>query len=125
MSLQEIQQFRGEARGCKSCDILGTDQPHTASIGMHQDVRDLPNDTQRWISNLPGGIHQQELDLLSQNSEVQESQGSFGRGQIVKKPSSKGRVYKFSQIKDERWRLYSRLLRKSGAIEDLFNSSKN
>ena len=111
---------------CKSCDILGTDQPHTTSIGMHQDnVRDLPDDTQRWISNLPGEIHQQELGLLSQNSEVQESQGSFGRGQIVKKPSSKGRVYKFSQIKDERRRLYSRLLRKSGAIEDLFNSSKN
>ena len=57
MSLQEIQQLQGEARVCKSCDILGTDQPHTASVGMHQDVRDLPNDTQRWISNLAGGIH--------------------------------------------------------------------
>ena len=43
----------------------------------------------------------------------------------MKKPSSKGREYKLSQIKDKRQRLYSRLLRKSGAIEDLFYSSKN
>ena len=73
---------------------------------MHQgNSRDLPDDTQRWISNLPGGIHQQELeDLLRQNSDVQEIQSSFGRGQRVKKPSSKGRVYKLSQIKDKRQR---------------------
>ena len=54
-------------------------------------ARDLPDDTQGWISNLPGGIHQQELHLLRQNSEVQESQSSFGRRQRVKKPPSKGR----------------------------------
>ena len=45
MSLQEIKQLQEEARGCKSCDILGTDQPHIASVGKHQDVRDLPDDT--------------------------------------------------------------------------------
>ena len=93
---------------------------------MHQDnARDLPDDTQRWISNFPSGIHQQELDLLTQNSEVRESQSSFERGQRVKKPSSNGRQYKLSQIKEKRQRLYSRLLRKSGAIEDLFYSRKN
>ena len=86
---------------------------------MHQgNARDLPDDTQV-------DIHQQELDLLRQNSEVQESQSIFGREQRVNKPSSKGREYKLSQIKDKRQRLYSRLLRKSGAIEDLFYSSKN
>ena len=86
---------------------------------MHQgNARDLPDDTQV-------DIHQQELDLLRQNSEVQESHSSFGREQRVNKPSSKGREYKLSQIKDKRQRLYFRLLRKSGAIEDLFYSSKN
>ena len=126
MSLQEMQQFQEKHEVARADDIVGTDQPHTASVGMHQgNARDLPDDTQRWISNLPGGIHQQELDLLRQNSEVQESQSSFGRGQRVKKPSSKGREYKLSQIKDKRQRLYFRLLRKNCAIEDLFYSSKN
>ena len=43
----------------------------------------------------------------------------------MKKQSSKGRKYKFSQIKDKRQRLYSRLLRKRVAIEDLIYSSNN
>ena len=43
----------------------------------------------------------------------------------MKKPSIKVREYKLSQIKDKRQRLNSRLLRKNGAIEDLFYSSKN
>ena len=43
----------------------------------------------------------------------------------MKKQSSKGRKYKFSQIKDKRQRLYSRLLRKRAAIEDLIYSSNN
>ena len=126
MFLQEIQQFQEKHDVSRADDIVGTNQPHTASVRMHQrNARDLPDDTQRWMSNLPGGIHQQELDLLRQNREVQESQSSFGRGQRVKKPSSKGWEYKLSQIKDKRQRLYFRLLRKSGAIEDLFYSSKN
>ena len=49
----------------------------------------------------------------------------FGRGQRLRKPSSKGRQYKLSQIKDKRQRLYFRLLSKSGTIEDLLYSSKN
>ena len=103
--------------------MVGTDQPHTASIGTHQG--NLPNDTPRWVSNLQGGIHQQELDLLIQNSKVQENQSSFGRGQRMKNPSSKGREYKLSQITDKRQRMYSRLLSKGGAIEDLLYSSMN
>ena len=126
MSLQEMQQFQEKHKVAGADDIVGTDQPHKASVGTHQgNAIYLPDNTQRWISNLPGGIHQQELNLLRQNSEVQESRSSFGRGQRVKKPSSKGREYKLSQIKDKRQRLYSRLLRKSGAIEDLLYSSKN
>ena len=126
MSLQEMQLFQEKHEFARPGDIVGTDQPHTASVGMHQgNARDLPDDTQRWASNHPGGIHQQELNLLGQNSEVQESQCSFGRGQRLKKPSSKGREYKLSQIKDKRQRLYSRLLKKSDATEDLFYSSKN
>ena len=98
MSLQEMQWFQEKHKVAKAHDIVGTDQPHTASVGMHQgNARDLPDDTQRWISNLPGGIHQQELDLLRQNSEVQESKSSFGRGQRAKKQSSKGREYKLSR----------------------------
>ena len=125
MSLQEIQQFQEKQEVARADDIVGTDQPHTASVGMNQgNARDLPDETQRWISNFPGEIHQQESDLLRQNREVQESQSSFGRGQLVKKPSSTERQYKLPQIKDKRQRLYSRLLRKIGAIEDLFYSYK-
>ena len=43
----------------------------------------------------------------------------------MKKPSSKGKEHNLSQIKDKRQRLYSRPLRKSGAIEDLLYSRKN
>ena len=49
----------------------------------NRDLRDLPDDTRRWKSNLPSGIYQQQLGLLRQNSEVQECQRSFGRGQRV------------------------------------------
>ena len=90
MSLQKMQQVQDKHEVARADDIVGTDQPLAASVGMHQgNVRDFPDDTQKWMSNLPGGIHQQELELLRQNSEVQESQSSFGRGQRVKKPSSK------------------------------------
>ena len=59
MSLQEMQQFQEKHHEVARADnIVGTDQPHTASVGMHQgNARDLPDDIQRWISNLPRGIH--------------------------------------------------------------------
>ena len=66
-------------------------------------ARDLPDDTQGWRSNLPGGIHQQELHLLRQNSEVQESQSSFGRRQRVKKPPSKGRENHIVSDTEKKW----------------------
>ena len=54
--------------------MVGTGHTHTALIGMHQgNAGDLLDDTQRWISNLSGEMHQQEVDLLRQNSEVKES----------------------------------------------------
>ena len=69
---------------------------------MHQgNGRDLPDDTQvnirpsRWDTST-------RLGPLRQNSEGQESQSSFGRGQRMKKPSSKGREYTLSQIKDKK-----------------------
>ena len=38
--------------------MAGTDQPHTASVGMHQgNVANLLDDPQRLISNFPGGMH--------------------------------------------------------------------
>ena len=120
MFLHEMKQFQEKHKVARADDIVGTDQPHTVSVGIHQvNVRDFPDDTQKSISNLSGWIHQQELDLLRQNSKVQESQSSFGRGQSVKKPLSKGRKYKLFQIKDKKQRMYSRLLRKSDAIKDL------
>ena len=90
MSWQEMQQFQEKHEAARSDDIFGTDQPHTSSVGMHQgNATDLPDDARRWIYNLPGEIDQQELDMLKQNSEVQQSQGSFGREKRVKKPTMK------------------------------------
>ena len=58
MPLQEMQQFQEKHEAVRFDDIVGADQLHTASVGMNQgNVRDLPDDTQRWISNLPGGIN--------------------------------------------------------------------
>ena len=62
MSLQEMQQFQEKHKAARADDIVGTDQQHTSSVGMHQgNARDLPDNTQRWRSKLPGGIHQQEF----------------------------------------------------------------
>ena len=54
MSLQDVQQFQEKYGVARADDMLGTNQPHTASVGMHQDsVGDLLHYTQRWISNIP------------------------------------------------------------------------
>lgn len=48
MSLPDIQQFQEKHKVARADDKVGADQPHTASVGMHQGtVRDLPVDTQR------------------------------------------------------------------------------
>ena len=50
MSLQEMQQFQEKHKVARADAIVGTDQPHAASVGMHQGyARDLPDDIQRWI----------------------------------------------------------------------------
>ena len=60
-----MQEFQEKHEVAGADDIVGTDQPDKASVGMHQgNAKDIPDDTQRWIWNLPGGIHQQELGLL-------------------------------------------------------------
>ena len=47
MSLGEMQQFQEKHEVARGDDIVGTDQPDTASVGMHQgNARDLPDDTQ-------------------------------------------------------------------------------
>ena len=48
MSLQEKQQFQDKHEVVRADDIVGADQPLTASVGMHQsNVRDFPDGTQR------------------------------------------------------------------------------
>ena len=46
MSLQEMQQFQEKHEVAGANDVVGTDQPHKASVG---DARDLPDDTKTWI----------------------------------------------------------------------------
>ena len=51
MSLPDIQQFQEKHKVARADDKVGTDQPHTASVGMHQgNARDLPDDTLTEIS---------------------------------------------------------------------------
>ena len=58
MSMQEMRQFQEKHEVPRANDMVGIDQPHTASVGMHQDnVADLPDDPQWWISNLTDGMH--------------------------------------------------------------------
>ena len=50
MFLQEMKQFQEKHEVARADDIVGTDQPYTVSVGMHQvNVRDFPDDTQRSI----------------------------------------------------------------------------
>ena len=45
--------------------MVGADQPYRASVGMHQDyIWDPPIGTERWISNLPGQTHREEIEPL-------------------------------------------------------------
>ena len=46
-----------------------------------------------------------------------------GRGQITKKMTKKGLEYHISLMKEKRQKIYSRLLRKCGVIEDLLSSN--
>ena len=47
MSLQEMQQFQGKHKVARADDKVGADQPHTASVGVHQgNAKDLPDDTE-------------------------------------------------------------------------------
>ena len=72
-----MQHLQGKHEVSKADDMVGTGEPNTASVGMHQgNVGDLLDHTQTCISNL--NLHQQGVGLLRQNDEI-------------KKPSSKGR----------------------------------
>ena len=58
MSLQEMQQFQEKHQVARADDIVGTDQLDTTLVRIHQgNARDLSDDTQKWISNVSGGIH--------------------------------------------------------------------
>ena len=94
MPLQMMQQFQEKHEVTRSDDIVDTDQLNSVSVEMYQsNVRDLQYYMYRWIPSLSGAIHRQEVELFKQNNEIQESQSSFGRGQKLKKPSSKGKEY--------------------------------
>ena len=55
-----MQQFQEKHEVARADDMVGTDQPHAASVRMHEgNAGDLQDDIQGWISNLPGGTHQQ------------------------------------------------------------------
>ena len=49
----------------------------------------------------------------------------LGRGQRTKKMTKKGLEYQISLMKEKRQKMYSRLLRKCGVVEDLLYSSRN
>ena len=45
-----MQKFQEKHEVAGADDIVGTDQPDKASVGMHQgNAKDIPDDTQRWI----------------------------------------------------------------------------
>ena len=49
----------------------------------------------------------------------------LGRGQRIKKMTKKVLEYQISLMKEKRQKMYSRLLRKCGMVEDLLYSSRN
>ena len=49
----------------------------------------------------------------------------LGRGQKTKKKTKKGLEYQISLMKKKRQKMYSRLLKKCGVVEDLIYSSRN
>ena len=61
--------------------MVGPDQPHTTSVGMHEGtVRDHPVYTQRRISNLPRRKHQQQLGLLRQKVKFKKVKVDLAEG---------------------------------------------
>ena len=63
--------------------------------------------------------------MVSSHDVILNQQEDLGRGQRLKKPTSKGLEYKISLLKERREKTYSRLARKCNAVEDLLYSSKN
>ena len=81
--------------------------------------------------SLPDDVHQHEefresrSMIVSSHDVILNQQEDLGRGQRLKKPTSKGLEYKISLLKERREKTYSRLARKCNAVEDLLYSSKN
>ena len=68
MSLQEMQQFQEKHEIARADDIVGTDQPHTASVGMHQgNARDLPDDNR-------GGYQTFQLGYINKTGPAETKQ---------------------------------------------------
>ena len=101
MSLQEVRQTitgtDGDARSLQS-SINGTKKKKTLS--------------------LPDDVHQHEefresrSMIVSSHDVILNQQEDLGRGQRLKKPTSKGLEYKISLLKERREKTYSRLARK-------------
>ena len=81
--------------------------------------------------SLPDDVRQHEefresrSMIVSSHDVILNQQEDLGRGQRLKKPTSKGLEYKISLLKERREKTYSRLARKCNAVEDLLYSSKN
>ena len=114
MLLQEVRQTitgtDGDARSLQS-SISGTKKKKTLS--------------------LPDDVHQHEefresrSMIVSSHDVILNQQEDLGRGQRLRQTISKGLEYKISLLKDRREKTYSRLARKSNAVENLLYSSKN
>ena len=114
MPLQEVQQTRtgtdGDAKSSQSI-ISGTKKKKKLS--------------------LPDDVHQHEefresrSMIVSSHDVKLNQQEDLGRGQRLRKPTSKGLENKISLLKERREKTYSRLARKCNAVEDLLYSSKD
>ena len=114
MLLQEVQQTitgtDGDARSLQS-SISGAKKKKTLTllddVHQHEEFRESRS------------------MIVSSHDVILNQQEDLGRGQRLKKPTSKGLEYKISLLKERREKTYSRLARKCNAVEDLLYSSKN
>ena len=109
MSLQEVQQT-----------ITGTDGNTRSLQGRVNGAK------KKKILSLPGDVPQHEefrasrSVMVSSHDVVLNQQEDLGRGQRLRKPTSKALEYRISLLKERREKTYSRLARKCNAVEDLF-----
>ena len=112
MSLQEVRQSDTRTDGDGNMLINYGYRSHPALDGLQNESAA----TRMKESSLPDELYQH-----GDTSMYEE----LGRGQRTKKMTKKGLEYQISLMKEERQKIYSRLLRKCGVVEDLLYSSRN